>query len=67
MAQQALIGKGVLFIEASRSHSDTPSSVALLWTSDQPDLETCICTTYSIHKRQTAMLPAGLKPAVPAS
>jgi hypothetical protein len=25
---------------ASRSHSDTPHSVGLLWTSDQPDAET---------------------------
>jgi len=41
MAQQALVGQGLLFIEASRSHSDTPYSVALLWTSYQPDLEIC--------------------------
>jgi len=26
---------------ASRSHSDTPHSVGLIWTSDQPDAETC--------------------------
>ena len=29
-----------LIIEASPSHSGTPHSVGLLWTSDQPDLET---------------------------
>jgi len=29
-----------LFIEASRSYSDTPHSVRLLRTSDQPDTET---------------------------
>jgi hypothetical protein len=28
------------FVEASRSHSDTPHSVGLLWTSDQPVAET---------------------------
>ena len=28
------------FVEASRSHSDTPQSVGLLWTSDQPVAET---------------------------
>ena len=39
-AATALVGQGLLFIEASRSHSDTPQSVALLWTSDQPDAET---------------------------
>ena len=39
-AQQPLEGLGLLIIEASRSHSDTPQSVGLLWTSDQPDAET---------------------------
>jgi len=37
MAQQSLVGQGVLIIENSRSHSHTPYSVGLLWTSDQPD------------------------------
>jgi hypothetical protein len=40
MAQQPLGGLGLLIIEASRSHSDTPHSVGLLWTSDQPVAET---------------------------
>jgi hypothetical protein len=40
MAQHPLVGQGLLIIEASRSHSDTPHSVGLLWTSDQPDAET---------------------------
>jgi hypothetical protein len=41
MAQQPLVGQGlIIIIEASRSHSDTPHSVGLLWTSDQPDAET---------------------------
>jgi len=40
MAQQPLVGQGLLIVEASRSHSDTPHSVGLLWTSDQPDAET---------------------------
>ena len=31
MAQQPLVGHGLLSIEASRSHSDTPHSVGLLW------------------------------------
>jgi len=39
MAQQPLVGQGLLIIEVSRSHSDTPHSVGLLWTSDQPDAE----------------------------
>jgi hypothetical protein len=36
----ALVGQGLLIIEDSWSHSDTPHSVRLLWTSDQPDAET---------------------------
>ena len=40
MVQQPLVGQDLLIIEASRSHSDTPESVGLPWTSDQPDAET---------------------------
>jgi len=40
MAQQPPVGQGLLIIDASRSHSDTPHSVGLLWTSDRPDAET---------------------------
>ena len=34
------MGQGVHFMEASRSHSDTPHSVRPFWTSGQPDAET---------------------------
>jgi hypothetical protein len=40
MAQQASVGQGLLITEVSRSHSDTPQSVGLPWTSDQPDAMT---------------------------
>jgi hypothetical protein len=40
MVQQAVESQGVLVIETSWSHSDTPFSVGHLWTSDQPDAET---------------------------
>jgi hypothetical protein len=41
VAQQPLLGQGLLIIEVSRSHtSDTPHTVGLLWTSDQPVAET---------------------------
>jgi hypothetical protein len=40
LAQQPLVGQDLLIIEASRLHSETPHSVGLLWTSDQPDAET---------------------------
>ena len=44
------VGQGLLIIEASRSHPDTPQSVGLLCTNDQPDL-----TTHNSHKRQTSV------------
>jgi hypothetical protein len=37
-ARQPLMG--LLVVEASRSHSDIPYSVGLLWKSDQPVAET---------------------------
>jgi hypothetical protein len=40
MVQQPLMGQGLLIIEASQSHWDTPHSVELPWTSYQPDAET---------------------------
>jgi hypothetical protein len=39
MAQQPPVGQGLLTNQASQSHSDTPNSVELLWTSDQADEE----------------------------
>ena len=39
MARQPLLGQGLHTDEASRSHSDTPNSLRLLSTSDQPDAE----------------------------
>jgi len=40
IVQQPPFGQGLFIIEASRSHSDTTHSVGLLWTNDQPALET---------------------------
>ena len=40
MAEDPLVGQGLLTVEASRSHSDTPHSLGFLWTSDQPDTKT---------------------------
>ena len=39
VAQQPAVNQGLLTIEASRSHTDTPYSVELLWTNDQPVAE----------------------------
>ena len=35
MAQEPPVDQGLPIIEASQSHSDTPHSAGLLWTSDQ--------------------------------
>jgi hypothetical protein len=67
MTRQPLAGYSLLSIEASRSHSDTPHSVGLLWTSNQPDAETTTYTTHSVHKGPTSIPPVGFEPAVPAS
>jgi hypothetical protein len=57
MAQQPLVGQGLLIIEASRSHSDTPHSVGLLWTSDNTQ-----------HSQETDIhAPVGFELIIPAS
>jgi len=40
MAQQVLVGQGLLIFEALWSHSDTPHSVGLLWTRNESYTET---------------------------
>jgi hypothetical protein len=40
MARQPTVGQGLLVVEASRSHSNTPHSAGLFWTSHSPDAET---------------------------
>jgi hypothetical protein len=40
MAQQPLLGQGLLIVEASRSHTDTLHSEGLLWKRDEPEAET---------------------------
>ena len=45
--------------------TDTPHSVGLLWTTDQPDAETSDNT--QSFNRQTAMPPVGFEPAIPTS
>jgi GH43 family beta-xylosidase len=52
----ALVGQGLLIVEHSLSHSDTPHSVGLLWTSDQPDAETYDNTQ---HSQQTDIHASG--------
>jgi len=65
MEQQPLVSQDLLIIEASRSHSGTPHSVGLLWTSDQPVAETA---TWH-HTQQTGIrVPRrNSHPQIPAS
>jgi len=60
MAQQSLVGQGLLIIEASRSRYWE----GFLWASDQPDAKTSTRSAF-IHERQTFMTPAGFEPTVP--
>ena len=39
MVRQPIVSQGLVIIEASRSYSNTPHSVGLLWTIDQPDAD----------------------------
>ena len=39
MVQQLPVDQDLLIFEASRSNSEAPHSVGLLWSSDQPDLD----------------------------
>ena len=64
MAQQPLVGQCRVIIEASCSHSDTPHSVGLLWTSEQPDVGTTVTTRYT-HKRKTSNVPGGIRTGNP--
>ena len=52
---------------ASRSQSlDTPHSVGLLWTSDQPDAETCTWHHATLIRDGYPCPWAGFEPAIPA-
>jgi len=65
MAQQPLVGHGLLIIETSRSNSDTPRTVGLLWTSDQPNAE---ASDNKQHSQETDIrAPVGFEPAIPTS
>jgi hypothetical protein len=69
-AQQPPVGQGLLTLEASRSHSDTPHSLLLLWMCDQHNAETSTWQHTTIPRekeRETSMTPAGFEPTIPAS
>jgi hypothetical protein len=58
-----LVGIRLLIVEVTRSHSNTPHSVGLHWTSDGPVAETSTWQ-HTMRKRQTFMPPAGFEPAI---
>ena len=47
------------------THNDTPQSIGLLWTSDQPVAETSTWQ-HTTFTRQTSMPPAGFEPTISA-
>jgi hypothetical protein len=57
----ALVGLRFLNVKASRSQSDTPHSVRLLWTSDQP-----VNTQHSQEARHP-FPPVRFEPTIPAT
>jgi len=59
--------QGFLIVEASRSHSDTPNSVGILLTGDQPEEEDSNRQYTLLSRDTTSVSPAGFEPAIPAS
>ena len=53
MTQQPVVGQGHHIVEASRSYSDTPHSVGLLWTRNRPiaEISTWRGTTLKRYRR----------------
>jgi hypothetical protein len=65
MAQQPLVGRGLLIVEAARSHSGTPRSVGLLWTVISPTQKPLPNKTR--HSKDTDIYaPEVFEPAIPA-
>jgi hypothetical protein len=56
----APVGQGLLLVEDSRSHSDTPHLVRLLWTSDQPDAEPSTWQRKTLTK-DSNLCPGGIR------
>jgi hypothetical protein len=67
MATQRPLCQSVLIIEASRSYSDTPHTVGLLRTSDQPNAESSTWQHTALTTDRISMSPAGFKPKIAAS
>ena len=57
----ASVSQGLIIIEDSRSHSDSPHSVGLLWTSDQPDAETSLPDNTQHSQETDIHAPGGIR------
>jgi len=58
------VDQGLPITEISRSYSDTPHSVGLLWTSDHPDAGTSNCQHTTLYRDR---LPCPRQDSVPLS
>ena len=58
------MGQSLLIVEDSWSHSGTPESVGLVWTSDQPEADPSTWQHTTLNKRQKSMPPAGFEPTI---
>jgi len=65
-ARQSPVGQGLLIYQVSRSHSDAPHSVGLIWTSVQPSLRPLPDNTQHSQETDIHALP-GFEPAIPTS
>jgi hypothetical protein len=64
MAHHPLVGQGLLIIDASPSHSDTPHSVRLLCTSDR--LSQRLIPDNTQHSQQKSMHPGRIRTRNPS-
>jgi len=62
----ALIGQGLLIVEASRSYSDTPHSVGLLRTIDRPVAETFLPNNTQQSQDKDIHAPGGIRTRNPS-
>jgi len=60
MRQKPLVSQDLFIMEASSSHTNTPLSVGLLWTSDQPDAETST-SQHTTLTRDNFRAPGGIR------
>ena len=62
LAQEPPVGYRILIHEVPRSHSDTPHSVGIVWTSHQ--LVTVTSTGQHTTQRQKSMSTVGFEPTI---